>query len=317
MAETGKSIDNRDDLLSILKERLGSKAEYNHPLNTLNTFGTGGPAKLYTEAGTVEELSLAVKIAREFGVPFFILGGGSNILVSDGGYNGLVIKNSVLGLGQSGINIISGAGEQLQSLVNFAAGNSLSGLEFASGIWGTVGGAIYGNAGAYGAEIGAVLKSAQLVDREGNIRTEEASYFQFSYRHSRLKETGEFVAKAEFALKEGNRDTIQGKMDEILSARKDKLPTDQRSAGCFFKNIIDKREKYGKISAGRLLDEAGAKAIKIGGAAVFRNHANIIINEGSAKSKDIKELAEILKRRVKEKFGILLEEEITYLGDFS
>ncbi len=299
-----------------LKDKFGDRLISNHPLARLTTFGTGGPARLFYEAGTVDELASIVKASKELDFPTFLLGGGSNLLVSDNGYEGLVIKNSIKGIELKGTEIICGAGEDLQSIVDFATENGLSGLEFATGIYGTVGGAIFGNAGAYGSETGSVLESVQLVDRQGNIRTEKQSYFEFGYRDSILKQTGEIAATANFALEMGKNDLIRSKCDEIRAERNNKLPTNAYTAGCFFKNIPDKNEKFGKLSAGKLLDEVGAKNMSFNGACVFAKHANILINDGSANSDDIRRLAKILKAKVEDKFGIELTEEITLLGKF-
>jgi len=304
------------DLEQELIERFGSRLIVNHPLAGLNTFGTGGPARFFYEAGTADELVCIVKVSRELDCPTFLLGGGSNLLVSDNGFDGLVIKNSIKGIELKETELICGAGEDLQSIVDFASENSLTGLEFATGIYGTVGGAIFGNAGAYGSETGAILKSAQLVDSQGNIRTEKRPYFKFGYRNSRLKETGEIVVKASFALEMGKKEIILSKCHKIKAERDSKLPIDTNTAGCFFKNIPDKNEKFGKLSAGKLLDEVGARDISFGGASVFSEHANILINKGSANSDDIKRLATMLKTKVKDKFGIELTEEITLLGKF-
>lgn len=300
----------------VLMEKFGDLITEDEPLSAHNTFGTGGKARLFANVHTTGELAAVVHIAEELKIPYFMLGGGSNMLISDDGYNGLIIKNSIMGLNLEGTEITVGAGEDLQRLVDFATENGLSGLEFAAGIWGTVGGAIFGNAGAYGSEIGSVLKWGELVDRKGSVRVEPASYFEFDYRTSKLKQTREFVARAGIALSPGDKNEIARKVAEILRTRKDKLPETEHSAGCFFKNIPDKREKFGKLPAGKLLEEVGAKEMRFGGAYVYDKHANIIINDGTANSHEIKRLAEMLKKRVKEKFGIELAEEITFLGDF-
>ncbi|NMC45065.1 MAG: UDP-N-acetylenolpyruvoylglucosamine reductase, partial [candidate division Zixibacteria bacterium] len=187
---------------------------------------------------------------------------------------------------------------------------------FAAGIWGTVGGAIYGNAGAFGSQIGSRLVRAEIVDGTGSVRVETREYFQFAYRWSRLKETGEIVATAEIGLDPGDRRAIEKRTEEIRLLRREKHPDRPCSAGCFFKNIEDPRQPGGKLPAGKLLEEVGAKDMHVGGAAVFANHANIIINSGRATSKEIRQLADILKQRVKEKFGVELEEEVICLGHF-
>jgi UDP-N-acetylmuramate dehydrogenase len=316
MFTAGKTSIDWREIIKILKDKFGELIESDKPLAPFNTFGTGGMAKLFAEVHSEKELSSLIKESNRYQLPIFMLGGGSNLLVSDYGYDGLVIRNSIMGLKVSEEAIIAGAGESLQEMVDFATNNGLAGLEFATGIWGTVGGAIFGNAGAYGLDISSALKSVQLVDKQGNIRNELTSYFEFSYRNSVLKKTGEFVAHAEFSLRAGKKEEIRKKTDEILAERRKKLPFEEHSAGCFFKNIVDKNYEHGKLPAGKLLEEVGAKEIHYGGACVFEKHANIIINNGSATSKDIRNLAEILKSRVKEKFGIELREEITYLGTF-
>jgi UDP-N-acetylmuramate dehydrogenase len=192
----------------------------------------------------------------------------------------------------------------------------LTGFEFAAGIWGTIGGAVYGNAGAFGSEVGSILEWAEVVDAEGNVRREQSHYFRFSYRHSILKSTGEIATRACFGLQPGNSDEIARRTDEIRRLRCRKHPVVPCSAGCFFKNVEDKTQPNGKLPAGRLLDEVGAKELRIGGAAVFGEHANIIINTGSASSKDIRRLADILKERVRTRFGIELQDEVISIGEF-
>jgi UDP-N-acetylmuramate dehydrogenase len=305
-----------DGALGILKERFGSRITVDRQLSDLTSFGTGGRARIFMEVRTAEELQAAVKIAGERRIPFFMMGGGSNLLISDSGYEGFIIKNSIKGMEVHGQRIAAGAGENLGALVDFAAENSFSGLEFAAGIWGTVGGAIFGNAGAYGGDMGNILESAELIDRQGNIRLEKKTYFEFDYRFSKLRATGELVSRATFALKRGKKSSIMSRIDEILADRRRKLPLDKRSAGCFFRNIPDPKEKFGKLAAGRLLEEIGAKKMSFGDARVWNKHANIIINDGAAKSEDIRKLAALLKSRVKDKFGIELQEEVIFLGKF-
>ncbi len=316
MVTAKKPLLNWNEVASAIQKGFEGIIEINKPLSPLNTFGTGGSARLFAEVTSREQLSELVRRAYNSGIPIFMLGGGSNILISDSGFDGLIIRNSIKSLSRDGDFIISGAGESLEDLMKFATENSLSGLEFAAGIWGTVGGAIYGNAGAYGSDISTVFVTAQLVDRYGNMREEDATYFDFAYRFSNLKVTHEFVTEAKFALKKGKKELIQSRVDEIFALRNEKLPMNEKSAGCFFRNIVDNTKEYGKLPAGKLLEEVGAKEIRYGGAAIFERHANIIINTGSATSEDIRQLASILKRKVMEKFEIELQEEINYLGPF-
>ncbi len=305
------------ETVNALREALGDQVEFDKPLAPLTTYRTGGSARYFISVSTGEQLSQAVKTAANLQLRFFVIGGGSNLLVADSGYDGMIIKVSVKGLSmKADTSVEVGAGEDLMALVDFATQNGLTGMEFAAGIWGTVGGAIYGNAGAYGGEIKDVLTGLTLADREGNIRHVDPQYCRFDYRDSYLKETGEIVIDAVFGLSHGDRKAIEAKVKEILALREKKHPTRGRSAGCFFKNIPDAGAQFGKLPAGRLLEEAGAKGLSVGGAVVFDKHANMIVNTGTATSKDIRQLADIMKKKVFDKFGIVLEEEVIQLGEF-
>ena len=274
-------------------------------------------ARRACHVGSARQVENAVRGAKKLGLPVFLLGGGSNVLISDSGYDGLVVKMDIKGLAVvDEVAIRCGAGEDLMALVNFATDHSLSGLEFAAGIWGSVGGAVYGNAGAFGGEIGSVLSRVTLVDCDGAIKEVDRDYCRFGYRDSYLKVSREIVVEARFHLTRAARDTIRERVEEILTIRKTKHPVDECTAGCFFKNIPDPDEEFGKLPAGRLLDEAGAKGMSVGGARVFEKHANIIVNSGNATSKDISNLADKLKEAVYDKFGITLQEEVVRLGEF-
>lgn len=294
----------------------GGSVRLDEKLSAYTTFGTGGLADALLEVTDTNQLARAVKFARQLSIPFFIIGEGSNLLISDNGYRGLIIRNSVRRREVKDNSLCIGAGENLDKTVDFATECSLTGLEFAAGIWGSVGGAVYGNAGAFGSQISSVLKEAVLVDREGNVRTEPNDYFRFAYRHSYLKETHEIVAEVVLALEPGNTEKISQRVEEIREMRRGKHPETPCSAGCFFKNIEDITQLHGKLAAGKLLDEIGAKAISVGEAGVFDKHANILINKGGATSKDIRMLADILKKKVKEKFDLELIEEVQCLGEF-
>ena len=295
----------------------GSTLQFDRELASLTTFGTGGPARYFLQALSETELADAVVNATRHGIPFFLLGGGSNVLVSDSGFDGLIIKVAIGGMSRiDGDTIECGAGERLTDLVSFATDQFLSGLEFAAGIPGSVGGAVCGNAGAYGSEIGSIISRVVLCDSKGEIKTVDSSYCQFSYRHSCMKETGETVLRVQLELKSGSREAIDSKVQEILAERRGKHPINQPSAGSFFKNIPDQSEEHGKLPAGRLLEKIGAKGMTVGGAKVFEKHANIIINAGGATSKNISDLADIIKEKVSKQFGIKLEEEIIRIGRF-
>lgn len=298
-------------------EAFGAGLEFDKLLGKFTTFKTGGPAKYFLKVHSADDVSKAVRTALKLNIPICLIGGGSNLLVSDFGIDGLVVKVDVRGLKTvNETDVLCGAGEDLMALINFAADKGLAGLEFASGIWGTVGGAIFGNAGAYGGEIKDVTKEITLVDAGGKIKKVDREYCKFTYRGSNLKVSKEIVIDTYFELKKGDKKKIREKIDEILYIRSTKHPVEGNSAGSFFKNIPDPNQPHGKLPAGKLLDDAGCKGLTVGGAKVFEKHANIIINADNATSSDIRKLADIMKQRVLDKFGILLEEEVIQLGQF-
>jgi UDP-N-acetylmuramate dehydrogenase len=308
---------SRDWPADTLRSAFGSGLEFAVELAPYTSFKTGGRAKWFIRARSSEEVARSVRAAQRLKIPYFLLGGGSNVLVSDAGFEGVIIKIDVGGLSlysQTGVDC--GAGEDLMALVKFATENSLTGMEFAAGIWGTAGGAICGNAGAYGSDMGKVVSSVELVEPGGELRTESAEYCRFGYRDSRFKSSGEVIVSARFEFRQGDRATISARVDEILRLREERHPVDSMSAGCFFKNVPDPKQPHGKLAAGKLLEEAGAKDLSFGGARVFEKHANIIVNTGKATSKEIRQLADKMKQRVKDKFRIDLEEEIVCIGEF-
>lgn len=297
-----------------LCELFGSALEFDRPLAPLTSYKTGGPAKYFIWAKSAVEIRDAISKARRIGLPFYMIGGGSNLLVSDQGYDGLIIKIDIRGFEVLENSVLdAGAGEELMDMVNFATNHSLAGLEFAAGIWGSVGGAIYGNAGAFGGELGPIMADAEIVTPEGEIKIVDREYCGFGYRDSRLKRTKDVIIRCRFQLQAGEKTAIEGRVGDILAQREQKHPS-ELTAGCFFKNIPDAREPYGKLPAGRLLEQAGAKGMAVGGARVYEKHANIIVNSGNATAKEIRLLADQMKQRVFDKFGIRLEEEVQELG---
>ena len=282
------------------------------------TFKIGGPAELFFEAQSREEFIAAITYARSQSIPCFVLGGGSNLVVSDEGIDGLVVHNACRDLSviDSEKRIISiASGFDLGELVKLAYSNSLSGIEPFTGIPGSVGGAIYGNAGAYGRSIADVLIDAEVLFPDGTIKTVDNSFFMFDYRTSLLKTEPFIVLSARFQLEPGNREEIHQKMAEIMKQRHSKHP--DRTVGCagsFFKNLPPLPGEDRRRAAGAVLERAGAKTMSYGGASVYENHANFIINQGSASSKDVKMLAQLLKEKVRNDFGIELSEEVLYIG---
>ncbi len=300
-----------------LTEIFGDLLEFNKDLAQFSSYKTGGKATLFISVTTIEELSDTLKKTKNLNIPYVILGGGTNVLISDSGFDGLIIKMDIKGMEIfEKSKIICGAGENLEDLIILSSKNSLTGLEFAAGIVGSVGGAVYGNAGAYGGEIGNIVESVTVIDKNGEIKNISHSEADFGYRDSVFKKTGDIITQIIFQLEKGDKKAIQSKIDETLFVRHEKLPYDQCSAGCFFKNIPDNTQPHGKLAAGKLLEDIGAKNMKYGGAEISEKHANIIINTGKATSNDILTLAERIKVKVKEKFGILLEEEIVKIGKF-
>lgn len=294
-----------------LSEALGECLEQNVLLATYTTFGVGGKADFFYRAKTPTELARAIRWAQELSLQFFVLGGGSNILIGDSGFRGLAIKNECSEILTDRETITCQSGATLQHLVDAATENSLSGLEFAVGIPGTVGGAIRGNAGAFGKGMGDVLTRAVILTPSGDIRQVEGDYLEFTYRESRLKHNKEVALSATFRLSRQDKRDIKRKVESNLGQRKERIPWQSKSAGCFFKNVDGPQ---GRISAGFLLEQAGAKGMWEGDAKVSPEHANILINAGDAKASDIRKLARRLKEKVKQKFNIELEEEVVYIN---
>lgn len=310
----------------ILQKELFSKVVENELLKNHTTFKIGGPAKYFFVAKNQDEVVKATKIAQKLGLPFFILGKGSNLLVLDKGFNGLVIKilNSELKIQNS--NVMAGAGLELNKLVMDVAKAGLSGLEFLAGIPGTVGAAVYGNAGAFGNSISDVLVSAEILTNNQKIKKVLKSWFDFSYRNSKLKKTKEIVLSAEFELELGLREEIEKIINEHLVFRREKHPLEYPNAGSIFQNVkldsqilnhnleFQKIAKGGKIPAGCLIEQVGLKGYQIGQAQISEKHANFIVNLGQAKASDVLKLIELVKNKVYQQFKIKLEEEIQILG---
>ncbi len=308
-----KSIPStgKKEVYQELFQALGHRLKLNIPLAPYTTFGIGGKADFFYPVTKPEELVFGIRTAQKYKLHFFLLGGGSNVLVSDSGFRGLVIRNQCCDIRVNKECITCQSGAVLNDVVNLACKHGLSGLEFATGIPGTIGGAIRGNAGAWGKSAGDVLTQAVILTKRGDIKEVVKDFFQFAYRDSELKRTGDVLLSATFKLKEYDRKRIEKKIRENLKKRKENLPWQSKSAGCFFKNVISDDNK---IAAGFLLDQIGAKGMQQGEAKVSEKHANILINGGSASASDVRRLAQRLKGKVKKKFNITLEEEVVYIN---
>lgn len=293
-----------------LAKILGCKAKYDESMANHTTFKIGGNAPLYIEVNKPSQLSQIVKLCKEENVEYFILGNGSNLLVSDKGVDYVVIclKGDFKNISLLDNNTLyCGAGASLASLCREAEKNGLSGLEFAWGIPGTVGGAAYMNAGAYGGEMKDVVYSVHHIDKEGNLGTIKSSDLNFSYRHSIYKENGYIIIGITVKLKLDNKNEIRNKMDDFMDRRRSKQPLEYPSAGSVFKRP---EGNY----AGTLIEQCGLKGKTIGGAQVSVKHAGFIINIGGATCNDVQQLIEHIQSTVKDKTGYILEREIIFLN---
>ncbi len=307
-------MDRKSLFREAFVERLGASLSENVPLSAISSFGIGGPADLFFEARTEDELSAAVALAVEERYPFFVIGGGNNLLFDDAGYRGVIIRNRLEGLvpGHGRLTVLSGTG--LPCVLHEALNASLTGLEFLAGIPGTVGGAVYGNAGAYGASIGDILESATILRTDGRKETLTRADLGFGYRDSVLKTAAGagIVLSASLLCSPGDSRESEAKIREILEKRRTRHPPlGTACAGSYFKNSCAATGR--RIAAGQLLEQAGARGLAVGDAAVYDKHCNFIINKGNAGSKDVLALAEQLKDRVYRAFGVRLEEEVITL----
>ena len=281
------------------------------PLAPYTTFRIGGPADLLAEPTTVEELQQILQMQREQDIPCFLIGNGSNLLIRDGGIRGLVIVlserfSSVTLLSQNKVK--SQAGVRLSALARFAWQNGLGGFEFASGIPGTLGGAVTMNAGAYGGEMQQVVESVSAINHQGDLFTFSGEDMDFGYRHSRIMEEDLIVVEATLKLVPKEPQEIKAYMDDLSERRRSKQPIQYPSAGSFFKR------PPGNF-AGALIEQAGLKGLRVGDAQVSELHAGFIINLGEATAKDVLQLKEMIQQRVFEQSGILLEPEVRIVGE--
>ena len=274
------------------------------------SFRAGGEAKWFAVPETVEELKAVLAACRKADIPWYVIGNGSNLLVSDKGFPGVIISTDKFDrLEINGTEITAGAGVMLSKLANSAYKTGLTGLEFAAGIPGTVGGACVMNAGAYGSEMIHVLKTVTVLTREGNVETLPAERLELGYRTSVIPEKGYLVLEAVLSLAEGNMEESKALMDDLAFRRKDKQPLEFPSAGSTFKRPAGH-------FAGKLIEDCGLKGFTVGGAQVSEKHAGFVINKGGATASDIYNLCKEVEKRVKAEFGVSLEMEVKLLGEF-
>jgi UDP-N-acetylmuramate dehydrogenase len=297
------------------------------PLSLYTRFGIGGPADVYAETGSAEAFIAALHVARASGIPTMVIGGGTNLIVSDSGYRGIVLRYRGDRLLASNGRVSADAGATLQYLVDFAIARGLKGLETLSGIPGSVGAAIYGNAGAYGHSISERVLKVRFFDGE-TLRIFDNDECQFHYRESIFKKHKEWmVLGVELLLDAADAAVLRSAADEILKVRNEKFPVTMKCAGSIFKNLLLRElppevaaqvppatVREGKIPAAWFLDQVGAKGMSRGEIHVATYHANLIYNVGNGTAADLCALIAELKARVRERFGIDLEEEVQYVG---
>jgi UDP-N-acetylmuramate dehydrogenase len=288
------------------------------PLAQYTTFKVGGPAEWFLESRTSDEIVDALRIAHASDVPVTLLGGGSNVLVGDRGVRGLVIRprGGVIERVDSG-RVRADAATTINGLVRWTIQRGIAGLEAWAGTPGTVGGAIFGNAHFGGRLIGELVESVRLAGAGGDTRDLSRDEMEFGYDRSRLQKTGEVLLSAVFSVSTGEPAALREVARQSLAYRKETQPLDTPSAGCIFQNP-NRAEVPADVpaSAGALVDRAGLKGAAHGDARVSPTHGNFIVNEGQATAADIRSLIDLCRVRVTEKFGVALQEEIVYLGDF-
>lgn len=299
-------------LIEALREAAGAQCILEQEsMKKHTTFRIGGPADIFAVPDTIEKAAKIIGICREQKVPFYVIGNGSNLLVSDQGYRGVVVQvyKNLSAIEIKGDIITAQAGAMLSVIAKKAMAASLTGFEFASGIPGTVGGAAVMNAGAYGGEMKQVLTEVTVLTQEGELRRIPSEELKLGYRYSVIPEKGWIVLEAKLKLHRGDYDMIKARMDELKEKRVEKQPLELPSAGSTFK----RPEGY---FAGKLIMDAGLRGFSVGGAQVSEKHCGFVVNTGEATAKDVRDLIREVSRQVKTKFGVELEPEVKMLGEF-
>jgi len=314
------------------------KLKFDEPLTLHTYFKLGGPADLFYEAKTLEELTLAVQAAILYKVPYLVIGGGSNILVTDTGYRGLIIKNKTTGIKLKGITggveagkidlkeaiVQADSGVPANLLIRYTLDQGLLGLEDMLGLPGSVGGAVYNNSHHLKNLFGDHVIEVEAIDKLGEIKKYTQSELQFDYDYSIFHKTKEIILSATFQLKRGDKDALWSIANEAVKRRSSTQPLGVPSSGCIFKNIpladamrlgLPAQAGTPLRSVGYLIDKAGLKGTRVGGAVVSDVHANFIVNDGTATSQDVLELIKEIKNKIKTKFGVSLTEEVILIGD--
>ncbi len=280
----------------------------NEPMHKHTSFQIGGPADVFVSPADYEQLKTTVTIIKEWGVPYFVLGNGSNLLVSDKGFRGVILHPQFNELSVNGTTMVCGSGVLLSRASREAAKHSLSGLVFASGIPGSMGGAVRMNAGAYGGEMADVVVETEYFNPK-TLTFETVTDHEFSYRHSMFcGEEGYIICETKLSLTPGNQQEILAQMDDLAKRRREKQPVSLPSGGSTFKRPTG-------FYAAALIDQAGLRGLRVGGAQVSEKHTGFIVNIGGATAKDVLTLMEQVREEVNRQFGVMLESEICIIGE--
>ena len=289
----------------------GENVRRQEPMSLHTTFRIGGPADLFVTPGNIQAVADSIRICKETQTPYAVIGNGSNLLVSDTGYRGVIIQigRNLNQVSVNGEEIRAQAGAMLSVIAKTALSESLTGFEFASGIPGTIGGAAVMNAGAYGGEMKDVLTEVTVLTREGEIRTVPAEKLEMGYRTSLAAKNGWIILEAVLKFQKGDAEAIRGRMEELKMQRVTKQPLDLPSAGSTFK----RPEGY---FAGKLIMDAGLRGFTVGGAQISEKHCGFVVNKGGATAEDVRNLICAVQKKVQEDAGVKLEPEVKFLGEF-
>lgn len=303
---------NKEEIYRNLLELTGDpeRVMLDVPMSEHTTFRTGGPADIMIEPSGTVELAEVILFLNRSGAEYYILGNGSNVLVRDGGYRGVIIRigNRMSSISITGTTLTAQSGALLSTAAREACEHSLEGMEFASGIPGSVGGAVFMNAGAYGGEMKQIIVSVTAVTKEGEIVRYSARELELGYRHSLFESNEAVITEAVLELRYGDKDRIVERMKDLAERRRSKQPLNLPSAGSTFKRPPG-------YFAGQLIDNAQMRGVSLGGAQVSPKHAGFIVNNGDATSQDILDLITLVQMRVKETSGVDLEREVRVIGE--
>ena len=289
----------------------GENVRRQEPMSLHTTFRIGGPADLFVMPGSIQAVADSIRICKETQTPYAVIGNGSNLLVSDAGYRGVIIQigRNLNQITRNGEEIRAQAGAMLSVIAKTALLESLTGFEFASGIPGTLGGAVVMNAGAYGGEMKDVLTEVTVLTREGEIRTIPAEKLELGYRTSLAAKNGWIILEAVMKFQKGDAEAIRSRMEELKVQRVTKQPLDLPSAGSTFK----RPDGY---FAGKLIMDAGLRGFTVGGAQISEKHCGFVVNKGGETEEDVRNLICAVQKKVQEDAGVKLEPEVKFLGEF-